>query len=154
MQEGKVLAINIAPRSGEPTVLVDQVYAVHGKGLEGDRHFPEVLKKTKKPEHEITLIEIEALQAIQRDYNIQLAPQETRRNIVTEKVALNHLVGQEFSVGEVLLKGIRLCEPCSHLEKLTVPGVQKALIHRGGLRAQILSDGLIRKGDCIRVVTR
>ncbi|MEK7487121.1 MAG: MOSC domain-containing protein [Planctomycetota bacterium] len=154
MQEGKVIAINIAPHPGEPTVLVDQIHAVPGKGLEGDHHFPDNLQKPKKPDQEVTLIEKEAIESIQREYKVQLSPKETRRNIITENIALNHLVEKEFSIGEVVLKGLRLCEPCSHLEKLTVPGVQKALIHRGGLRAQILSDGMIHKGDRIRLTLK
>ena len=77
---------------------------------------------------------------------------ETRRNVVTRGIALNHLVGKRFRVGEVLLQGIRLCEPCDHLESLTRPGVRQALLHRGGLRAQILEGGVIRVGDPIAPV--
>ena len=79
-----------------------------------------------------------------------LDPGNSRRNIVTKGVALNHLVGREFRVGEVTLRGIRLCEPCGHLEELTQKGVMQALVHRGGLRAQILIDGTIRVGDTIQ----
>ena len=78
-----------------------------------------------------------------------IEPIETRRNVVTRGVALNHLVGKRFRVGEVMLQGIRLCEPCEHLESLTRPGVRAALVHRGGLRAQILEGGAIRVGDSI-----
>ena len=101
------------------------------------------------PKREITLIELEAIEALQRDYNIAIEPREARRNIVTRGVALNHLVGKEFSVGDVKLRGIELCEPCSHLEGLTKPGVMRGLTHRGGLRAQILSEGTIRVCDAI-----
>ena len=66
-------------------------------------------------------------------------------------VPLNHLVGQEFTIGEVRLRGLRLCEPCGHLEKLTQPGIIKALLHRGGLRAEILSDGTLNPGDIVRL---
>jgi MOSC domain-containing protein YiiM len=100
----------------------------------------------------VTLIEVEALEALQRDYGVELQPSESRRNIVTRGVALNHLIGREFSVGDVRLRGLELCEPCGHLEGLTRPGVKQGLIHRGGLRAQILSEGVINVGD--RIETR
>jgi MOSC domain-containing protein YiiM len=80
---------------------------------------------------------------------VALDPSETRRNILTRGVRLNDLVGREFSVGEVRLRGIRLCEPCSHLAGLTGRNVIPAFTHRGGLRAQILSGGTIRVGDGI-----
>ena len=83
----------------------------------------------------------------------RLAPEEARRNIVTRGVDLNALVGKRFRVGEVECLGQRLCEPCAHLERLTAlagkPGSLRALIHKGGLRADVLSDGAIRVGDRI-----
>jgi MOSC domain-containing protein YiiM len=81
---------------------------------------------------------------------IAITPAETRRNIATSGVPLNHLVDREFQVGEVRLRGTRLCEPCKYLEGLSKPGVMGGLIHRGGLRARILNDGMIRVGDVIR----
>ena len=103
----------------------------------------------RSPDREITLIEAEAIEAVPREYGVELSPAEARRNIVTRGVALNHLVGREFRVGNVVLRGIRLCEPCEHLERLTRPGVLEALVHRGGLRAQIVSGGTIQVGDSI-----
>ena len=73
----------------------------------------------------------------------------SRRNIITQGIALNHLVEQEFRIGDVVLRGTRLCEPCAHLEKLTVKGALRGLIHRGGLRAEIVKGGIIRVGDPI-----
>ena len=90
---------------------------------------------------------MEALDALQREYGIELAPGEARRNLVTRGVPLNHLVGREFTIGDVKIRGIRLCEPCSHLQALTKRPVIKGLRHRGGLRAQILSEGVIKVGD-------
>ena len=98
----------------------------------------------------MTLVESEAVEALARDYNVTIKEGEARRNLVTRGIALNHLVGKDFLVGEVRLRGIRLCEPCGHLEKLTVPGIEKGLIHRGGLRAQIVTEGVLRTGDSIR----
>ncbi|MEK6601767.1 MAG: MOSC domain-containing protein [Candidatus Binatota bacterium] len=132
--------------------LVNEVRAVPGKGLEGDRYFKQVGTYSNNPGsgRDVTLIEIETLEALKRDYGIELGLGESRRNIVTRGVALNHLVGRDFKVGAVTLRGIRLCEPCSHLENLSRKGVQRGLIHRGGLRAHILTGGTIRLGDTIQ----
>ena len=81
---------------------------------------------------------------------IKLTAADTRRNIATSGVPLNHLIDREFHVGAVLMRGTRLCDPCKHLEDLTQRGVMSGLIHRGGLRAQILSEGVIRVGDAVR----
>jgi MOSC domain-containing protein YiiM len=132
---------------------VGQVAAIPGGGLEGDRY---ALKTGTfyKPEldYELTLIEAEAIEALQRDYQIELSQAEARRNIVTRDVALNHLEGREFEIGDVRIRGIRLCEPCAHLQGLTGKTVIKGLLQRGGLRAQILTPGTIRVGDPITVV--
>jgi MOSC domain-containing protein YiiM len=92
---------------------------------------------------------MEAVEGLRRDYQIELDPAQSRRNIVTRGIALNHLVEQEFRVGDVVLRGTRLCEPCVHMEKLTVKGALRGLIHRGGLRAEIVKGGTIRVGDRI-----
>ena len=140
---------------------VHEVRAVPGRGLEGDRYFGGRGSYSGKASHggrEITLIEVESVEALFRGVvnadgqtlGIKLSPAETRRNIATSGVPLNHLVDQEFWVGEVLMRGTRLCEPCRHLEDLTQKGVLSGLIHRGGLRARILTEGTIRVGDVIR----
>ncbi|RMF92896.1 MAG: MOSC domain-containing protein [Nitrospinota bacterium] len=154
MRTGTVVSIHLATTASGPMTAVQEVRAVAGKGLEGDRYFKQTGTYSHKhgPDREVTLIEMEAIEALQRDYGITLDPGNSRRNIVTKGVALNHLVGQEFRVGEVTLRGIRLCEPCGHLEELTQKGVMQALVHRGGLRAQILTDGTIRVGDTIQEI--
>ena len=83
------------------------------------------------------------------EYEITLEPAQARRNLVTRGVPLNHLIGREFAVGDVVLRGLRLCEPCGHLEKLTIKGIEKSLRHRGGLRAQVVQGGVLRSGDTI-----
>jgi MOSC domain-containing protein YiiM len=149
--EGNVSGIFIGPEKGKPMVGVEKVRAVAGGGLEGDRYFAKkgTFSKKDDPSREVTLIEQEALDAAWRSYDVEVDPAETRRNILTEGAPLNHLVGREFTVGEVRLRGIKLCEPCGHLERVTAKGVREPLVHRGGLRAQILSDGVIRVGDPI-----
>jgi len=144
MFKGKLIAIYISEKKAEGMQSVGSVQALAGKGLMGDRFYENVPKETKR---QVTLIEQEAVDAVNRDYNIPLAPNETRRNLLTVGVPLNHLVGKEFSIGSVRLRGYELCEPCNHLQKLTRPGVMKALLHRGGIRAEILSDGEIKAGD-------
>lgn len=145
-----IIAIFIAEKSSAPMQSVSSVEAVVAKGLKGDRKFrnPSHPKKDT-PDREVTLIESEAIDAVNRDYALRIDPIETRRNILTRGVALNHLVGREFTVGPVRMRGIMLCEPCTHLEALTRKGVMRALVHRGGLRAQVLEGGTIRVGDSI-----
>lgn len=146
---GRLLAICIGATKRAPLSQVDEAEAVIGHGLRGDRFFRQ--DGCGKPDQEVTLIESEAIAAVARDFEINLAPTEARRNLVTAGVALNDLVGKEFRVGQVRLQGIRLCHPCDHLEALTHAGVKAALCQRGGLRAQILSGGILRPGDAIEI---
>src|SRR5262245_5568264 len=151
MFEGRLVGIFIGDRKREQLQSVEQVEAVPGRGLTGDRYFKQEGTFSKpEADREVTLIESEALAALARECEITLKPGQARRNLVTEGVPLNHLVGREFTVGSIRLRGLRLCEPCKHLESLTVTGVLNGLIHRGGLRAQILHGGLLRSGDAIR----
>src|SRR5262249_11410103 len=144
MFHGYLAAIYLTARKATPLERVDQAEVVAGRGLAGDRYY---LKEGtfSKPDadREVTLIESEALEALARDCHVTLEPGQARRNLVTRGVPLNHLVGREFLVGDVLLRGIRLCEPCGHLEKLTAKGVEDGLRHRGGLRAEIVRGGVV-----------
>lgn len=153
MTTGRVVSIHVAPARGAPTTSVPQACAVPGKGLEGDRHFGRSANDpdAPRPDREITLVEIETIEALARDYGVSLEPGDARRNVVTRGVALNHLVDRRFTVGEVALLGLRLCEPCAHLAGLTHENVLRGLVHRGGLRARILTEGVIRVGDEVKV---
>ncbi len=148
---GEVIAIHIANEAEARMRSVDRIRAIPGKGLEGDRYFRETGTYSDRPGpgREVTLIESEAIEAMARDNEITIPPGATRRNVTTRGAPLNHLVGQEFEVGRVRLLGIKLCEPCSHLESLTQKGIIAGLVHRGGLRAKILTEGDIRVGDPI-----
>lgn len=148
---GEVTAIHIAPAAADPMEGLDAVSAVRGKGLEGDRYYSEegTFSDTPGSGRDITLIEAEAIEALERENDISISYADHRRNITTRNVALNHLVDTEFTIGDVTLVGRRLCEPCSHLESLTTDGVLSGLVHRGGLRADILSTGTITVGDKI-----
>jgi MOSC domain-containing protein YiiM len=151
MFEGTVISINIAADASAPMQSVSEVRAIPGRGLEGDRYFDQ--KGTfSKPEsdRELTLIEAEAIEAMKRELGVDYDLSDSRRNVVTRGVPLNHLVGREFWIGDVRARGLRLCEPCSHLQKLSHEKVLPGLVHRGGLRAQILTEGMIRVGEVVK----
>ncbi|MBV8052256.1 MAG: MOSC domain-containing protein [Acidobacteriaceae bacterium] len=148
MPQGSIDSIHIAAAAQAPMCRVETATAIPGAGLEGDRYALQTGTFFKpKPDFELTLIESEAIEALKRDYGVSIEAGNARRNIVTRDVALNHLVGREFQIGQVRIRGIRLCEPCDHLQKLTGLPLIKGLLHRGGLRAQILTPGVIRTGD-------
>ncbi|WP_276299710.1 MOSC domain-containing protein [Halorussus lipolyticus] len=144
---GTVEAIHLAPESGADTEERESVEVVAGEGVREDRHFG-----TDKAD--LTLIEAEALKsAAEGDGDgIDLRDGEHRRNLTTSDAALNHLVGERFRVGEVVCEGTALCEPCGHLESLTDDGAVSALVHRGGLEADVVEGGVIESGDEIEPV--
>ena len=145
---GRLEAIFIGELKNKPMQSVESAQLIAGGGIVGDRK-NQTNAKRPEPSSEVTLIEAEAIEAANRDYELQFEAIQSRRNLLTRGVALNHLVGREFRVGHLRLRGILLCEPCGHLEQLTVAGIRKALIHRGGLRAQVISGGTIAVGDSI-----
>jgi|SRR5215211_5274404 len=153
MSAGRVEGIYLAPESGAPTAPVKEVQAIAGQGLAGDRKFRDrvLASKQDEPGRDLTLIEAEAIEGL-AEAGIELGPGEARRQVVTRGIGLNDLVDRRFAVGESECVGIELCEPCSHLEGLTRPGVMRGLVHRGGLRADILVGGTIRVGDEIRTL--
>jgi MOSC domain-containing protein YiiM len=148
------MSLHVAPVAGAPMDRVDSVRAVAGRGLDGDRYFLRTGTYSRKEgsDREITLIETEALEALARDYGLTIDASDVRRNVATRDVALNHLVGRTFRLGEATVRGLRLCEPCGHMERLCGKRVRPGLVHRGGLRAQILTHGVIRVGDPIEPV--
>lgn len=150
---GIVAGLYIAPVAGASMRSMTEVRAVPGRGLEGDRYFtgPGTFTGDRKRGSELTLIALEDLTAVQQETGVTIAPGDARRNIVTQQVSFKELVGREFSVGEVALRGTRLSEPCLHLARLTHEKFLKSLVHRSGLQAEILTQGLIRLGDPILV---
>jgi MOSC domain-containing protein YiiM len=148
---GRVVSLHLAGRAAEPMLEVPTVTAVAGRGIEGDRYYLETGFYSDKPgaDRELTLIELETIDALRQEHGIEFEPREARRNVVTEGVPLNHLVHREFSLGEVIARGIRLCEPCTHLVEVTGRRVLGPLVHRGGLRAQIVRGGQIRVEDMV-----
>jgi hypothetical protein len=142
---GTVEALALAPRAEAPMALVEAAAALAGRGLEGDRYADGAgtFSNPHSDGHDLTLIEGEVVD------ELGLPPAEARRNVVTRGVDLNALVGRLFRVGEAECVGRRLCEPCAHLQRLTHPGILRDLVHRGGLRADILEGGAIRVGDAV-----
>jgi MOSC domain-containing protein YiiM len=155
MWQGTVVSLHIAPAKGAPMLPVQSIRALAGKGLEEDRYFKGegFYSWFSGPLRELSLIEAEVLERLEQDHHLVLEAGETRRNIVTQGVPLGHLVGRTFRLGPVLLRGVEICEPCQHLVEVTAkPSLLSALIHRGGLHAQILTDGIIAIGDVIEPV--
>lgn len=144
-----LVSIHVVSARGVPTKRVDSVNAVVGCGLDGDRFYSESTGPRDPRTCDVTLIEIEALEAVARDLGTTIVPGDTRRNLVTRGVPLTHLVGATFQVGSVVLRGNALSEPCSHLASLTYPKIREHLAHRAGLEATILEGGELRPGDPI-----
>lgn len=154
MTEGKVISIHIVAAAGRTPKSIDSARAAPGRGLEGDRYFSHTGTYSDTPGtgRDLTLIESEQIAGIEREYDIKIEPGESRRNITTFGISLNELVDREFRIGEVTVRGTRLCEPCAYVAGLIGhPDVLKALVHRGGLRCDIVTEGTIRVGDTIRV---
>jgi len=152
MAEGRVVGIFVGPEATGAPASVQEVCAELGRGLEGDRYWLGRGTFWKpQPDHEVTLIETEALEAFAAATGTKFEPREARRNIATRGVRLNELVNRRFRMGEATLVGIRLCEPCGHLERLTGQTLRPGLTGRGGLRAGIVAGGLLRVGDAIEV---
>lgn len=155
MEEEKIFAIYIAEKGGGVTLEIDSANLVAGRGIEGDRYYNETgtfSEKLKgKPHVELTLIQKEAIDAFNEEFDLSLTYSDFRRNIVTTGVSLNDLVGEEFKIGDVSLKGIKLCEPCNYLAERLNPLILPHMLGRSGLRAQILTGGTIHKGDSITV---
>ena len=142
---GRVEGIYISGDHGDLPQPVESVRALAGRGLEGNRYFfADAPAGTA-----LTLIAAEAVEAMEREHGISIEPRESRRNVVTRGIDVNALVGKRSRIGEVECEGVELCEPCTTLEGMTKPGVIKGLAHRGGLNADILSDGAINVGDAV-----
>ena len=151
---GTVELIALASEAEGPMRAVSSAEAVEGRGLLGDRYERQAgtFSNPKESGYDLTLVEAEALEELSTK-GVELPSIEARRNIVVRGIRLDDLIGRRFRVGEVECFGQRRCEPCSHLERLTRPGVLRGLVHRGGLRADVLSVGTIRNGDSVEALS-
>lgn len=151
---GIVRHLHITARAFLPMRAVPEITLIPGKGIEGDRYMigREEGFYSEKPEdgRQITLFEIETLEALKRDHGIELGPQDHRRNVTTEGAPLTHLVGRRFWLGATLLEATRLSIPCRHIEEITGKAIFDPLINRSGLNCRILEGGVVRVGDIVR----
>lgn len=154
MWQGKLLYIHTTPKARSPMIAQPFAKLIAGIGIQGDRYaigtdtgtyseFPDV--------REVSLIEMETLEALTRDHDIEMQPIEHRRNLTTRDVPLNHLVGRQFWVGTVLLEGGRLNTPCRYLDMITQKTVCDLMEHRSGLNCRIVKSGTITQGDDVRL---
>jgi MOSC domain-containing protein YiiM len=153
MTEGRVKGIYIAPKMGANVSGHQKVSVRAGKGIEGDRYFTNTGKNRSnykgQPDWEITLIESEVIEAFNQDTGNKFHESDFRRNLVTEGIRLNDLVGKTFNINGVSFYGVQLCEPCASLQKRLAVKILPDLIGKGGLRAQIRGVGLLNVGDAI-----
>ena len=150
--KGSVVNLYIAPEPAGPMISAAQVRAFADRGLEGDRFFRDSWAAAKRPDKAVSLIEEEVLEMAAAEHQVTIAGEKTRRNILTRGVPLIELLDRDFMVGNVVMRGIRLFEPCGHLEKVShISGIFRALVNRSGLKAAILSDGVIHRGDAVKL---
>ena len=144
--QGEVVVVCLSATEGGSICEVSEAVATAGAGLEGDRY----CASGASPETQLTLIESEAIDEFNQVFSTDLPVTAFRRNVITRGIRLNSLEGRIFTVGNVQLRGVELCEPCAYLQNLLgVPGLVKQLTHKGGLRREILSGGSIRQGNII-----
>jgi len=149
---GKIIAIFVAPGQHADQLEVEAVQLESGKGIVGDRFFG--LRKTQVGRN-LTLIEWEVIEEFNRAYRLNMPINATRRNLVTQGIWLNQLVGETFKIGEVICRGIELCEPCKVMARqfptasLSQSEIIRAFANKGGIRAEVLMGGVVRLGDNI-----
>ncbi len=148
---GKIEGLHITPRSFLPMRNLETLELIEGLGIEGDRHSINEAFHSDRPEEgrQITFFEAETLEALKRDHDIALRPEQHRRNVTTRGVPLNHLVGRRFRVGACVVEATRLTTPCRHIEQITGLEIYEVLLHRAGLNAKIVKGGQIHLGDII-----
>ncbi|HTU88805.1 MAG TPA: MOSC domain-containing protein [Gemmataceae bacterium] len=154
MTTGILRGIWISPTARDPLVCVAEVRAVPCRGLEGDRYFFACGSFSRWPGkgREVSLIAEEALEAVRAERGIDLREGRSRRNLVTSGIDLAHLQERTFRIGTAVFRGVRPCAPCEYLERLTEAGVFEALKGRGGLRADVIEEGILHVGDAIEVL--
>lgn len=152
---GTVTAILVASEAELDMTRASAAHAEAGRGLAGDRYHAGVgtFSNPHAQGHDLTLVEQEVIDDLS-DVFPGYRAEDTRRNVVTSGIALNGLVGWRFRVGEVECLGRRLCEPCAHLDRISVRGSLRPLVHRGGLRADIVTSGRIAVGDAVEPIER
>ena len=151
---GRVSAIYIAVGANQPMIPKQNVVLEAGLGIPGDRYFSESGTFSKKlaglPDKELTMIESENIDAFNQEFGFDFEPGVFRRNIITEDIRLNELVGQKFTIGNTTLRGVRLCEPCAHLAGVVARELLPGLVNKAGLRVEIVVGGQVYVGSDIQ----
>ena len=146
---GKIIQIGIAKLKHDPIDMVNLIQVVEGKGIKGDRKFHE----NNLDDQQLTLIESENIDYYNKKYNSNFSYLDFRRNLITENIKLNDLIGKILLIGKIKVKGIDLCRPCKELEKkLGATNYLKEFLRSGGLRCKILTSGSIKVGDKISIL--
>ena len=153
---GKIVKLLISKDPKSAMLSLNQIVLEAGKGIFGDRYYNQEGTFSNKgeiePDRDVTLIEIEKIDALNKEHNLDITAEDLRRNIVVSNCDLNSLVDKEFQIGEVVLKGLRLCEPCKYLsDKLNEKKVLTEMVHKAGLRAQIIKSGSIDLNSQVEV---
>ena len=153
---GKIVKLLISKDPKSTMLSLNQIVLEAGKGIFGDRYYNQEGTFSNKgeiePDRDVTLIEIEKIDALNKEHNLDITAEDLRRNIVVSNCDLNSLVDKEFQIGEVVLKGLRLCEPCKYLsDKLNEKKVLIEMVHKAGLRAQIIKSGSIDLNSQVEV---
>ena len=153
---GKIVKLLISKDPKSAMLSLNQIVLEAGKGIFGDRYYNQEGTFSNKgeiqPDRDVTLIEIEKIDALNKEHNLDITAEDFRRNIVVTNCDLNSLVGKEFQIGEVVLKGIRLCEPCKYLsDKINEKKALTEMVHKAGLRAQIIKSGSIDLNSQVEV---
>ena len=152
MTGGRVESLWVASAAGAPPTRVVSVHVEPGRGLDGDRYAGKRGTYSTWPGagREVTLIAAEAIEAVEAELGARIDPGSLRRNVVVRGVDLDASIGRELAIGEVRLRAVRPCEPCTYLAKLLgEPRLLKALVRRGGLRCDVVVAGTITAGDAV-----
>lgn len=146
---GRVLHIHTAPAAGEPMQAQQRVEARTGGGLIGDRYDARAghWSPIKRRGDWLSLIEQEEIDRLRVSWGLALEPGETRRNITTQGIRLDSLLGRRFRIGEATCHAVRHCEPCTYLEQLLGREIIYPLVHRAGIRVEVVDGGVIALGD-------
>lgn len=152
---GVIAAIHVAPMAGGPMQPLEHALAIAGRGLEGDRYATGTghWSPIRRAGQELTLIEAEEMERVASEHGLDLSPGSTRRNLTTRGVRLDQLLGRRFRIGTVTCLAVRRCEPCTYLDGLLGQEALPALVHRAGIRAEVLTTGTISVGDRVELMS-
>lgn len=149
-QVGHVVGLFVAHGAGAAIESRESVVLIAGVGVEGDRYAEGsgYWSDSRWPDQELTLVDADVADAL------GVAPGALRRNVAMRGIVVDVLIGRRAAIGQAVIEGVRPCDPCAHIAELNHrPGLLRALVGRGGLRARILKGGLVAVGDAIELRT-